>query len=203
MSHTIIVLARIDLVSLYVRLLLYHSILRGSIDQKHAKTNKIWRQNSEIHSAFASSQLASKMSQSFQTIWHMREAWNRETYSMFGLSLFRLSRLSNMSKDSNIPSPGRTRSSNALPQGQQSQSNPHPLLWPHPPRRLYIDRCISVSVENLVKWVVFWKAFVDNVQKFSSKVSSDVWVERRVVPCDVSCSFSFVFQSFLLWRVVC
>ena len=33
----------------------YHSILRGSIDQKHAKTNEIWRQNSEIHPAFACS----------------------------------------------------------------------------------------------------------------------------------------------------
>ena len=53
--HWSIVLARIDLVSLYFHLLWYHSILRGSIDQKHAKTNQIWRQNSEIHSAFASS----------------------------------------------------------------------------------------------------------------------------------------------------
>ena len=53
--HWSIVLAKIDLVSLYFRLLWYHSILRGSIDQKHAKTNEIWRQNSEIHSAFACS----------------------------------------------------------------------------------------------------------------------------------------------------
>ena len=53
--HWSIVLARIDLFSLYFRLLWYHSILRGSIDQKHAKTNEIWRQNSEIHSAFACS----------------------------------------------------------------------------------------------------------------------------------------------------
>ena len=58
MSHTLywsIVLAKIDLVALYFRLLWYHSILRGSIDQKHAKTNEIWRQNSEIHPAFACS----------------------------------------------------------------------------------------------------------------------------------------------------
>ena len=57
MSHTLqsILLAKIDLVSLYFHLLWYHSILRGSIDQKHAKTNKIWRQNSEIHPAFACS----------------------------------------------------------------------------------------------------------------------------------------------------
>ena len=50
--HWSIVLSRIDFISLYFRLLWYHSI-RGSIDQKHAKTNEIWRQNSEIHSAFA------------------------------------------------------------------------------------------------------------------------------------------------------
>ena len=53
--HWSIVLARIDSVSLYFRLLWYHSTLRGSIDQKHAKTNEIWKQNSEIHSAFACS----------------------------------------------------------------------------------------------------------------------------------------------------
>ena len=58
-------------------------------------------------------------------------------------------------------------------------------------------------VKNLVEWVIFWKAFVDDVQKFSSKVSSDVSVEGRVVPFDISCSFSFVFQSFLSWGVVC
>ena len=144
MSHTIIVLARIDLVSLYVRLLLYHSILRGSIDQKHAKTNKIWRQNSEIHSAFASSQLASKMSQSFETIWHMREAWKRETYSMFGLSLFRLSRLSNMSKDSNIPSPGRTRSVKCPTPGTTKTIKSPPHALSPPPHRHDIDRCISI-----------------------------------------------------------
>ena len=36
---------------------------------------------------------------------------------------------------------------------------------------------LSFSVclfENLVEWVVFWRAFVDDVQKFSTKVSSDV-----------------------------
>ena len=54
-THYSIVLGKIDLISLYFRLLWYHSILRRSIDQKHPKTNEIWRQNSEIHSAFACS----------------------------------------------------------------------------------------------------------------------------------------------------
>ena len=49
-----------------------------------------------------------------------------------------------------------------------------------------------------MEWVVFWKAFVDDVQKFSSKVISEVLVERRVVPCYVSCSFSFVFSELSL-----
>ena len=35
MSHTLIILAKIDFVSHYFRLLWYHSILKGSIDQKN------------------------------------------------------------------------------------------------------------------------------------------------------------------------
>ena len=43
------------------------------------------------------------------------------------------------------PPLGEQDQSNALPQGQQRQSNPHPIpCLPHPPpRRLYIDRCIN------------------------------------------------------------
>ena len=64
-------LQKSNFVSLYFRLLWYHSILKGSIDQKHAKTNEIWRQNSEIDSPFAWSHwllLASMISRSFQTV---------------------------------------------------------------------------------------------------------------------------------------
>ena len=49
----------------------------------------------------------------------MREAWKRE--HMFGLSLFRPSR------QSKSPPPGEQDQLNALPQGQQRQSNPHPM----------------------------------------------------------------------------
>ena len=81
MSHTLInYLCKIDLVSRYLSLLWWQSILKGSVDQKHAKTNKIWRQNSKIHSAFACSLLASMTSRSLQTVWCMREAWKQETY---------------------------------------------------------------------------------------------------------------------------
>ena len=68
------VVARIDFVSLYFRLLWYH---RGSIDQKHAKTNEIWRKNSEIHSV----SLVPVGLHDFQIFPdRMREAWKRETY---------------------------------------------------------------------------------------------------------------------------
>ena len=43
-------------------------------------------------------------------------------------------------KDQISPPPGEQDQSNALPQGQQRQSNPHPMPCP---RRLYIDRCIT------------------------------------------------------------
>ena len=43
------------------------------------------------------------------------------------------------------PPLGEQDQSNALPQGQQRQSNPHPMPC-LPPRRLYFDRCINASV---------------------------------------------------------
>ena len=98
MRHTLInnlVIARIDLLSLYVRLLWYHNILKGSIDQKHAKTNEIWRHNSEIHLAFA----CSRCPPWFPDIYRPYGACLKRGSGkhMFGLSLFRLSRQSNIS----------------------------------------------------------------------------------------------------------
>ena len=120
------------------------------MDQKHAKTNKIWRQNSEIHSPFPCCRwppLASMISRSLQTVRRMREGWKPK--HMFGHSLFRPSR------QSNIPTSGEERfkyllpwenriRSNSPPLGRQIQSNPRrmPSPLPPPPRRLYIDRCI-------------------------------------------------------------
>ena len=100
--HWSIVLARIDFVSLYFRLLWYHSILRGSIDQKHAKTNKILRQNSEIHSTFACSRWPPwfpDLSRPYGACVNRgsgKQAKETEKH-MFGLSLFRPSRQSNIS----------------------------------------------------------------------------------------------------------
>ena len=74
---------------------------------------------------------------------------------VFGLSLFRPSRQSNPSprrahvgrREIQISPPrGEQDWSNALPQGQQRQSNPNPMPC-LPLRRLYIDRCIRSSID--------------------------------------------------------
>ena len=65
---------------------------------------------------------------------------------MFGLSLLRPSWQTNISTSDEDPFPWRTRSVKCPTLGQQRQSNPHPM--PCPPRRLYIDRCISLSTSG-------------------------------------------------------
>ena len=135
--HWSIVLARIDFVSLYFRLLWYHSILRGSIDQKHAKTNEIWRQNSEIHSAFACFRWPPWFPDVSRPYSACLKRGSRK--HMFALSLFvRVG--SQMSpprakKDSNIPFLGRTRSVKCPPPGSTTtiKSPPHALSAPPPP----------------------------------------------------------------------
>ena len=91
----------------------YHSILTGSIDQKHAKTNEIWKTKQSNPPSFRLFPLAYMISRSFQTVRHMHEAWKREIYVQSQSSFVRVS--SQISprrakKDSNIPSPGKTRS---------------------------------------------------------------------------------------------
>ena len=91
------------------------------------------------------------ISRSFQTVCRVHEAW--KWGNMFGLSLFRLSQQSNPSqRRSHVrrrkiqisPPLGEPDWSNALPQGQQIQSNPNPMPSLSPTRQLYIDRCILV-----------------------------------------------------------
>ena len=84
---------------------------------------------------------------------------------MFGLSLFRPSRQSNPSaRRSDVgrrkiqisPPPGEQDWSNALPQGQQRQSNPFPMpfLSPSPaPHRFYVDRCIKEMKKEMKKTI--------------------------------------------------
>ena len=88
--------------------------------------------------------LASMTSWSFQTVRRMREAWKRETYVQSFSSESAVKYLNVGRRKIQIsPPPGQQDQSNALPQGQQRQSNPHPMPCLSP-RRLYIDRCITL-----------------------------------------------------------
>ena len=152
--HWSIVLAKIDLLSLYFRLLWYHSILRGSIDQKHAKTNEIWRQNSEIHSAFTCSHWPPWLPDLFKPYGACVKRGSGK--HMFGLSLFRPSRQSNISTSGEerfkYPLPWENKISQMpYPKANKDNQIPTPCpAFPPTPRQLYIDRCITS------KWVTQW-----------------------------------------------
>ena len=93
----------------------------------------------------------------------MREAWKQETYV----------RSKSFSSESSVkylhvgrrkiqifPPLGEQDQSNALPQGQQRQSNPHPMpCLPPPP---YIDRCIILI-------------FIDQLPLKNNKNSETLW----------------------------
>ena len=116
--HWSIVLARIDFVSLYFRLLWYHSILTGSIDQNHAKTNKNWRQNSEIHSAFSCSHWPRWFPDLSRPYGACMKHGSRK--HMFSLSLSRLSR------QSSISTSGEQRFKYPLPWENKISQMPYP-----------------------------------------------------------------------------
>ena len=117
--HWSIVLARIDLVSLYFRLLWYHSVPRGLIDQKHAKTNEIWGKNSELHSAFA----CSRWPPGFPDLSRPYGAWVKRGSGkrMFSLSLFHP-----RSRQSNISTSGGEISKYTLPRENKISQMPFP-----------------------------------------------------------------------------
>ena len=75
--------------------------------------------------------LATTTSWSFQTVWRMCEAWKRETYvwsqSFSSESAVKYLHVGRR-KIKISPPPGEQDQSNALPQGQQRQSNPPPAL---------------------------------------------------------------------------
>ena len=96
----------------------------------------------------------------------MARAWSVEAGNICSVSVFIVRVGSQISprrakKDPNIPSPGRKDQSNALPQGQQRQSNPHRMPCPPPPPlRLYIDRCIRtwfILTRSKRNWPLQWK----------------------------------------------
>ena len=147
--HWWIVLAKVDLVALYLRLLWCQSILRGSIDQKHTKTNEIWRQNSEIHPVL----LVLVGLHDFQIFPdHTAHAWSLEVGSICSVSVFFVRVASQISprrakKDSSIPYPGRTRSVICSTPGPTKTIKSPPYALPSPTAGIIIiiiiDRCIS------------------------------------------------------------
>ena len=116
--HWSIVLGKIDLVSVYFRLLWYHGIFEGSIDQKHAKTNEIWRQNSGIHSPFACSHWPKWFLDLSRPYGACVKRGSRETY-FWSQSL---------SSESVVKYPhvGRRKIQISSPLGEQDQSNALP-----------------------------------------------------------------------------
>ena len=131
MSHTLINCTwKESTVSLYFRLLWYHSILRDSIDQKHAKKTKF--EDKTVKSTLLS--LVPVGPPWFPDLSRRYGACvrrGREKH-MFGVSLYRPSRQSSprrAKKDSNIPSPGRTRSVKCPTPGPTKtiKSPPHTL----------------------------------------------------------------------------
>ena len=146
MNHTLI---NIDLVALYFRLLSYHGILRGSIDQKHAKTNEIRRQNGKIHPVFACSRWPPSvpdLSRPYSAC--VKRGCGKH---MFGLSLYRPSRQSNISTSGEerfkyLLSRENKISPMSYPRANKDNQIPTPSpapLSPPPPPRHNIDRCRS------------------------------------------------------------
>ena len=171
MNHTLI---NIDLVALYFRLLSYHGILRGSIDQKHAKTNEIRRQNGKIHPVFA----CSRWPPWFPDLSRPYGACVKRGCGkrMFGLSLYRPSR------QSNISTSGEDRFKYLLPRENKISHMPYPRankdnqiptpcpasLFPLP--RHNIDRCIS---GRIVKYRPLSETI--RLQDLEDSASSQAW----------------------------
>ena len=134
--HWSIILAKMDLVSLYFRLLWYHSILRSSIDRKHAKTHDTKFEDKTVKPTQLSLVLVGL--HDFQIFPdRTAHAWSVEVGNICSVSVFFVRVLSlhvGWRKIQISPPLGEQVQSNALPQGQQRQSNPHPMPYlPAPP----------------------------------------------------------------------
>ena len=137
--HWSIVLAKIDLVSLYFCLLWYHSILKGSIDQYN-----------KIHSPLACSHWLPWFPDLSRPYVACVKCGSGETY-------VQSQSLSSESAVKSIPTSGEERFKYPLPWENKIGQMPYPRankdnqiptpcpaspLYPPPPRRLYIDRWI-------------------------------------------------------------
>ena len=59
-----------------------------------------------------------------------------------------------------------------------------------------------MSVEDLVKGVLFWETFAHDVEEFPSQVGFDSRIQRRVVPCDVAGSLAVLCVCAVLRWVI-
>ena len=96
----------------------------------------------------------------------MREAWKRETYvrsqSFSSESAVKYLHVGRR-KIQISPPLGEQDQSNALPEGQQRQSNPPPHALPPPaPRRHSIDRCINHLMHEIMEFCVTFSLALDN-----------------------------------------
>ena len=124
--HWSIVLAKIDLVSLYFRLLWYHSILKGSIDQY-----------SKIHSPLACSRWLPWFPDLSRPYVACVKRGSGETY-------VRSQSLSSESAVKSIPTsvPRQAKKDS----NRANKDNQIPTPCPASPPRLYIDRCIIITI---------------------------------------------------------
>ena len=150
-------LAKIDLVSLYFRFLWYHSILRSSIDQKHAKTHDTKFEDKTVKSTELPLVLIGL--HDFQIFPdRTAHAWSVEEGNiiLFGLGLFC------QSGQSNITTSGEERFKYPLPWENTVSQMPYPRAnkdnqiltpcpassFPPPPCQHNVDRCISKKIHK-------------------------------------------------------
>ena len=135
---------------------------------------------------------------SFQTVRRMREAWKRETYvrSQSFSSESAVKYLHVRRREIQISPPlGEQDQSNALSQGQQRQSNPHPIPC-LPPRRLYIDWCIiwNSIVQLHALQAILISSWCNSIQfRFKCTSWASYW-ERRTSAFICSPVYCFVFR---------
>ena len=150
--HWSIVLARIGFVSLYFRLLWYHSSLRGSIDQNTLKQRKFG--DKTVKSTQLSLVSVGGLHDFQMFLDRTAHAWSMEGGNICSVSVFFVRVGSQISprrakKDSNIPSPEENKISQMpYPRVNKDNQIPPHALSPPPFRRHDIDRCISFIVSE-------------------------------------------------------
>ena len=156
-----------------------------------------WKQNSEIHSAFACSHCLHDFLIFSNRTAH---AWSMEAGNVCSVSVFFVRVGSQISprrakKDSNIPSPGRTRSVKCPTPGTTKTIKSPPHALPSP-RRLYIDRCIIFNSEyvNDIIWYKLKKCIIINISLV------DLMSRKKDLGSLVPLSY-FGFPCYRVWEL--